>query len=199
MKIFAGSPIHLMEFENDNININITSHSWSFLDQSGVSVILNKDNVNIFNGLSEENLVSFEDRIINLNNENKIFFLLQQEGFKFENYFYAKIRNINLIVMRIDLLSKSSYNYLLNVILSNMFLVNIPILLFKIYQEKHEISYFYPNKNEPIIFKDSPYAYMDIKKNKENIIMLHGFYRNKLRNKLSSFVKKVGGFNEKFY
>lgn len=199
MKIFAGSPIHLMEFENDNINLNITSHSWSFLDQSGVSVILNKDNVNIFNGLSEKELIRFEERMINLNDENNIFFLLQHEGFKFENYFYAKIRNAELIVLRIDLLNESSYAYLLNVILSNMFLVNIPILLFKIYKEIHEISYLYPDKNNPFIFKDSPYAYIEINKHNENIIMLHGYYRNKLRDKLSSFVKKVGDFNEKYY
>ena len=188
-----------MEFENDNINLNITSHSWSFLDQSGVSVILNKDNVNIFNGLSEKELIRFEERMINLNDENNIFFLLQHEGFKFENYFYAKIRNAELIVLRIDLLNKSSYAYLLNVILSNMFLVNIPILLFKIYKEIHEISYLYPDKNSPFIFKDSPYAYIEINKHNENIIMLHGHYRNKLRDKLSSFVKKVGDFNEKYY
>ncbi|WP_129408632.1 hypothetical protein [Marinitoga lauensis] len=198
MKIFAGHPIHLMEFENENINLNITSHSWSFLGQSGVSVILNKDMINLFDGLSEENLNLFEERIININDENKICFLLQQEGFKFENYFYAKMRNIDLIVLRIDLLNKSHYDYLLNVIISNMFLVKIPILLFKIFKDAHDISYFYPDRNDYVIFKDSPYAYIEINKAKDNIIMLHGYYRNMLHNKLSSFLKKVGDYNEKY-
>ncbi|SHE44020.1 hypothetical protein SAMN02745164_00443 [Marinitoga hydrogenitolerans DSM 16785] len=199
MKIFAGAPIHLMEFENANVNLNITSHSWSFLGQSGVSVILNKDHVNIFNGLSEEDLISFETRLINLNDEYKILFLLQHESFKFENYFYAKMRNADLIVLRIDLLNKSSYTYLLNVIISNMFLVKIPILLFKIFKETHEISYFFPDANDYTVFKDSPYAYIEIKKRRENIIMLHGYYRNMLHNKLSFFLKKVGDLNEKYY
>lgn len=194
MKIFAGDPIHLMEFENDNVNINITSHSWSFLGQSGVSVILNSDSVNIFDGIAEEELRSFEDRIINVNDENKLIFLLQSEGMKFENYFYAKMRHADLIVLRVDLLNKSSYGYLLNVIISNMFLVNIPILLFKIYKDKHEISYFYPDKKEYVIFKDSPYAYIEIEKFNDNIIMLHGYYRNKIHNKLQAFLKKVGDF-----
>ncbi|KLO23077.1 hypothetical protein X275_03820 [Marinitoga sp. 1197] len=199
MKIFAGAPIHLMEFENDNINLNITSHSWSFLDQNGVSVILNKDNVNIFNGLTEDELNSFENRIININDEDRILFMLQHEGFKFENYFYAKIRHIDLIILRIDLLNNASYDYLFNLIISNMFLVKIPILLFKIYKEKHQISYLYPDRNNYFIFKDSPYAYIEIDKKNDNIIMLHGYYRNRLHNKLEYFLKKVGDLNEEYY
>ncbi|WGS63956.1 hypothetical protein [Marinitoga aeolica] len=161
-------------------------------------MILNKDTISLFDGLSEENLTPFEERVININDENKICFLLQHEGFKFENYFYAKMRNIDLIVLRIDLLNKSHYDYLLNVIISNMFLVKIPILLFKIFKESHEISYFYPDRNDYIIFKDSPYAYIEINKTKDNIIMLHGYYRNMIHNKLSSFLKKVGDLNEKY-
>jgi hypothetical protein len=195
LKIFAGHPIHLMEFEN--VNLNITSHSWSFLDQSGVSVILNKEGINVFNGSSEETYYNFERRIINLNNENNIFFFLQHEGFKFENYFYAKIRKADLIALRVDLLNNSSFDYLLNVIISNMFLVKIPILLFKVYKDIHTISYFYPDNNY-IVFDNSPYAFVDISQ-KNNVIMTHGYYRDKLHNKLSSFLKRVGDFNERLF
>ncbi|APT76093.1 hypothetical protein LN42_06640 [Marinitoga sp. 1137] len=194
MKVFAGSPIHLMEFENDNININITTHSWSFLGQSGFSVILNKDSLTMYNGLVEDTVVSFERRMINIEDKSRIMFMLQQEGFKFENYFYAKIQKSDLIVLRVDLLNKSSYDYLLNIILSNMFLVKIPVLFFKVYNDSHEISYFYPDKKDYVIFKGSPYAYFNVVEKNEHVIMLHGKYRDKVKNKLVSFLKKVGDF-----
>ncbi|WP_165145855.1 hypothetical protein [Marinitoga sp. 38H-ov] len=158
---------------------------------------MNKDRINIFNGMHEDSYYNFENRIINLNNENNIFFFLQHEGFKFENYFYARIRKADLIVLRLDLLNNSSLDYLLNIIISNMFLVKIPILLFKVYNEIHTISYFYPNNNY-IIFDNSPYAFVEITE-KNNVIMTHGYYRDKIHNKLSSFLKKVGDLNEKHF
>lgn len=187
MKLFAGNPFNLMEF--NDFDFILSTHPWSLKDQRCVVCLINNNTFHIYNN-DKVTVLDENKRILKINYYNICFGNIN-DVINYEFYFFSLIKKTDLIILNLKISSYSNLYKLYDNIKANSNLVNIPVLLVENIQDKNHMSYYAPNSNEEFLFKSASYVYFDTENYMNNKKYIIGKYYKELSNTLKTFKHTV--------